>query len=361
MLPTDGAVLIVGGYGVVGKQVCEFLRARHPALPLLIAGRNPTKAETLAENLGNAQVARVNVEHPGTLAGFDGRLRGVVAVVNDPQDYLLIDAVRAGLPFVDITRWTARLRHSLQLVSDEVLSAPVMFASSWMAGVAAITAVAAARKLERVDSVDINILYSMKDKAGPNSVEYMDRLSIPYNVMINGREQSVYPLTDPRKVTFPSGHRAKVYRFDTPDQITLPRITGAKTVAARMAFDSSFATKSLVALVRSGIWKMLAGDSFTGLRRSLLYNPGEGGSHEIVVELEGVDENGNSKLVRAMIVDPNGQTHLTALGATMNVERLLGLDGAAAPPPRVLFPDSGPNWESVSQLLRDSGVFVNIE
>lgn len=360
-LQSENAVLIAGGYGVVGSQIARFVRERHPDLPIIIGGRNPDKAESLARDLTNTETVGFDIEKPDPLARFEGKLRAVLAAVNDPHDHLLINAVRAGIPFVDITRWTERVQRAITVASGESPCAPVMFASSWMAGVAAVATVAAARKFERVDSVDIGILYSMKDKAGPNSVEYMDRLAVPYDVMTNGREQSVYPLTDPRRVIFPGGHQATVYRFDTPDQITLPKITGAKTVAARMAFDSSFATKSLVILVRSGIWKLLARDSFTGLRRALLYNPGEGGPHEIVIELSGSEKNGDPRSVRATIVDPDGQTHLTALGATMHLERVLGLDGAAPPPAGILFPETKPHLESGLQLLRDFGVAVTID
>lgn len=97
--------------------------------------------------------------------------------------------------------------------------------------------------------------------------------------MINGREQTVYPVTDPRTVIFPGGYRTKVYRFDSPEQLTLPEITGAKTVASRIGFDSAFTTMSLVAAVRLGIWKLIASDRFTSFRRSLLHHPGEGGNH----------------------------------------------------------------------------------
>ena len=47
-LQSENAVLIAGGYGVVGSQIARFVRKRHPDLPLIIGGRNPDKAESLA-------------------------------------------------------------------------------------------------------------------------------------------------------------------------------------------------------------------------------------------------------------------------------------------------------------------------
>ncbi len=271
-----------------------------------------------------------------------------------------MDAARAGIPYVDITRWTERLRSAASRVGTVTLQAPVMFASSWMAGVAAVVAVAASRPLKRVNSVDIAVLFSLKDKAGPNSAEYMDRLATPFEVMINGQPTQVRPYTDPRAVTFPGGYRGNAYRFDTPDQLTLPAATGAQTVAARIAFDDAMAANLLVFLTRSGIWKLISGERFTGLRRSLLYNPGAGASHELVIEAAGTDENGHSKSVRVAVRDPQGQTHLTALGAIIQLERVLGLDGAPSPAPGILYPDSAPQIESAFQLLRDFGATTEV-
>ncbi|MDI6794627.1 MAG: saccharopine dehydrogenase [bacterium] len=353
---SNNAVLIAGGYGVVGQQVAEFIRQRHPDLPLIITGRNPSMAEPMVHRLTNAETAQLNVEQPNPLNGI--KPRAILATVNDPLNYLLVDAVRGGIPYVDITRWTERLKVAVSLLSGEALLAPVMLSSAWMAGVAAIVAVAVSHQLRDIGRIDISILYSLKDKAGPNSAEYMDRLVTPFEVMLNGERKQIYPYTDPRKIMFPGGYSARAYRFDTPDQLTLPTTTGAKTVSARIAFDDAMATNLIVFLTRSGIWKLISGKRFTSLRRSLLYNPGKSASHEIVIEAAGIDGKGNQKIVRATISDPQGQTHLTALGALIQLERTLGLDGAPPPAPGIVYPDTAPHLDSALQVLRNFGVTV---
>lgn len=355
---TNDAVLIAGGYGVVGQQAAELIRRRHPGLSLIIAGRNPSKAGALARKLTNADIAMLDVEQPDPLKGI--KPGAILSVVNDPFDYLLMDAVRGGIPYLDITRWTERLKVAVARVSAESFRAPVMLSSAWMAGVAAVVAVALSHQLRGVDRIDISILYSLQDKAGPNSAEYMDRLATPFEVILNGERQQVHPYTDPRKITFPGGYSTKAYRFDTPDQLTLPATTGAQTVAARIAFDDAMVTSLLVLLSRSGIWRLISGDRFTSLRRSLLYNPGNGASHEIVIEASGVDENGSPKKACATIVDPKGQTHLTALGALVQLERLLGLDGAPPPRPGIVYPDTAPQIGSALQVLHDFGAAVTM-
>ncbi len=80
---------------------------------------------------------------------------------------------------------------------------------------------------------------------------------------------------------------------------------------------------------------LISGDRFKSLRQSLLYNPGSGASHEIHIAVAGNDINGSPKTTTTTIVDPQGQTHLTALGALIQLERLLGLDEAAPPAPGI--------------------------
>ncbi len=351
------AVLIAGGYGVVGRQVAALIRQRHPQLSLVIAGRSLEKADALARELGHAQGFRLDVDRPDPLQGV--RFRAVVAAVNDPEDYLLWDAVQHSIPYMDITRWPERLRASAAGLVGKPLKAPVLFASGWMGGVASIATVAIARTLLNVERIDISVLFSMQDKSGPNSVEYMDRLATPFATMIDGQLIQVKPFTDPRTVTFPRGYTTPVYRFDTPDQLTLPQTTGARTVATRIAFDDGLATGLLRFLIRSGLWTLISGDRFTGLRRSLLHNPGSGASHEIQIAVAGRDLHGTEVVKTVMIVDPQGQTHLTALGALIQLERLLGLDGATSSKAGVTYPDTNPQVEHALHLLDSFGVTVS--
>ncbi|NEQ47178.1 MAG: saccharopine dehydrogenase [Leptolyngbya sp. SIOISBB] len=358
-MTTQNGILIAGGYGVVGRQVATLIRQRHPDLQLIIAGRNLEKAAALATELGNANGMQLDVEQPNPLRGQHPS--AILAVVNDPYNYLLMDAVQRGIPYLDVTRWPERLRASVAELASKSLSAPVLFSSGWMGGIAAVMAVAVAKTLQQPETIDISVLFSVKDKSGPNSVEYMDRLATPFETMIEGQAQRVFPYTDPLTVTFPGGYTTPVYRFDTPDQLTLPQTTGAKTVAARIAFDDAFSTNLLRFLTRSGIWQLISGDRFTPLRRSLLYNPGSGASHEIHIAVSGHDDHGTFKTVNATIADPQGQTHLTALGALIQLERLLGLDGAVPPAPGVAYPDTAPQIEPALQILAQFGVKVSSE
>ncbi len=232
-----------------------------------------------------------------------------------------------------------------------------------MAGVAALFAKIGAMSFEKVDQIDINVLFSLSDKAGPNSTEYIDRLTIPFDIIENYRPRSVSPLTDPLPVRFPNGYKIKCYRLDTPDHITVPVSTEAASVNFRIAFDHKFVTYSLRLLVMLGIWKLISGERFTKLRQRLLYSPGNGGDHQIVIHYHGTDKNQRKKQVQKTITDPLGQTHLTALGAVFQAEHVLEQTKSNGLSPRIYYPEDVfqfiPHPSTVLQFFQEHGVVIS--
>jgi hypothetical protein len=347
----NGSVLIVGGYGVVGEQIAEILRTRHADLPITIAGRTPKRGEALAHRLGATCVA-LDVDDPEPLRG--SLPAAVIAAVNDPNDHLLMASIQAGIPYLDITRWTSLQRRAALRAAAARPTAPVLLSSAWMAGVAPLVACHLATQLDTVDEVAISILYALSDRAGLDSIEYVDRMTVPFETTVNGDLITTRPLTSGRTVEFPEGRRARVYRLDTPEQTTLPLFTGAKTVSTRIGYDAPSATIGLQALRLTGALRLLAHPKLTAMRRSLLHSDGEGGTAQLVIEVTG-----GGSAVRATVSDPRGQSHLTAVGATIGLERLLGLDGATPEPAGVRFPEQHPDPSHAITTMRDHKISID--
>ena len=343
------SILIVGATGIVGQQLCKLIRLRHPDLPLLLGCRNKADAELLASELGNAEAMQLDVLKPQPLAGRQPK--AVLALVNDPHNYLLLDALQSGCAYLDITRWTARLQEARKLAASIDLKGPVLFASGWMAGLASILATSASRSLATVERIDLQVLYALKDRSGPNSVEYMTRISTPFDALEEGRLLRFRPYSDPRPARFPGGLRKRCYRFDSPDLVTLTETTGARSVSTRIAFDDHLSMPLLIGLGRSGIWELLS----DGWRKSLLHNPGPGAAHEFVLLIEGLDSQGDHQSLRVEVQDPLGQTHLTAVGTLLQMEHLLAEPSAV----EYLNPQYSGAMEQLAERLGEHDVRVN--
>lgn len=356
-------VLIIGGYGVVGTQIATLLAQRHPGITLTLAGRSLQAAQAAASQIPGAQGVRADIHSPTPLGHLQHEPDLIVAAVNDDHDHLLVEAVRRGIPLIDITRWTERMQHGasrlLALPGQPTVTSPIVFASSWMAGIAATLAHDAAKKLSKVERIDIDILYALKDRAGPNSIAYMDRLATPFRVMEDGQAAWARPMSDARDVHFTDGPRARAARFDAPDQFTLPMLTGARTVATRIAFDDPWASWALRMAVRSGLWRCMSGARFAKLRHALLHNPGDGAPHRIEIGVEGEDGAGEPMHTAIAITASQGQTYLTAVGALIQIERVLGLSGHQPAPKGFQVAEASTDGELARRTLMEMGVRVN--
>ena len=113
------AVLIIGGYGIVGKQMATILRQRHPQIPLINTGRDIKKAKYFVDSLGYAQGIAMDVTKINQISSLHIKLAAIVTATNDPNNYILLDTIRNHPPYIDVTRWTARLKESIFRISGK--------------------------------------------------------------------------------------------------------------------------------------------------------------------------------------------------------------------------------------------------
>lgn len=352
-------LLIVGGYGIVGEQIVEIMARENGAVELWIAGRSIDKATELAQRFPGARAFLINIDDHDPLLSLTDLPDIVLGVANDAHDNLLRSSVERGIAYVDINRWTERMIASINRLKAVAVTAPVVLASAWMAGVVATVAAHATSSFTKVQAIEFDVLFALKDKAGPNSIEYADRLRIPFTVSINGKKVQKLPFTDPRSVTFHDGRTFESLRFDTPDQMTLPQTLGVPTVAGRVTYDDPKTMGFMRLMIKSGIWTLLSLPMFTGVRRKLLFNPGQGDQHEVHIDIIGSKPNQSNAHDVVTVRDPLGQTHMTAAGAVLQVERILGLHGLTPPENAVVFPESLTDTALAIERLRKMGLSLS--
>jgi saccharopine dehydrogenase-like NADP-dependent oxidoreductase len=102
-MTTAQGILVVGGYGVVGRRIARDLAPDYPDA-VVIAGRHVDRAGLLALELGHGARARaVDVTQPRSVEeAFDG-IATVVSCIDQPEPFLLHNAVERGLGYTDIT------------------------------------------------------------------------------------------------------------------------------------------------------------------------------------------------------------------------------------------------------------------
>ena len=131
----------------------------------MITGRDFNKAKEFAETLGYAEAMAIDITKVNQLSELYDKLAAVITATNDPKNYMLLDAIRSHIPYIDVTRWTARLKQAIVRICSEKITQPTILSSAWMAGTAALLAKKGAEKLSIIDTIDI--LFALNDKAGP--------------------------------------------------------------------------------------------------------------------------------------------------------------------------------------------------
>jgi hypothetical protein len=347
-----GPLLIAGGYGVVGSQAARLLRERHPDLPLVLAGRNPQRARRLADQLG-AHTAAIDVRAGSPLGSLASLPAAVLATVSDPADRLLVDAMRRGIPIADINRGGhAAVLDAAVRAARERPAAPVLLAGSWLSGLTALVAAAAAAEVHPAERIEVTVLVSSNDRVGPDAWGFGKRLAWPYHPMADGRRHTVHPLTGVRRVRCADGRERPAARIATLEQITLPITLDVPTVETRLASHDPPVLWGLVALKRAGVLNGLERWGAGRVREALLNRSGPGDFAGLTVTASSANR---SATIEAL--DVKGQGHLNAVGATLAAERVLGLAGHALAP-GISFSEQSARPDADLDALRQAGVVV---
>lgn len=352
-------ILLAGGYGVVGAQAARLIRKHHPETELLIGGRRAAEADKLAKEIGKAQGVALDATAPQPLAAIEA-IDAVGVFVHETDDRLLRDALTRGIAYMDMTRgWDATAR-GLATAALFDLRAPALFTSHWMAGGPAIVAHALTQGLDSVARIDIAILYYTGDRMGPDSASAGTGMSQEFVARVGSDWRRVGPLSDERRVRFPSGAVRTVYRMNMNDVVTPALAAGAAEVGVRLGLDKGNALGTMRRLIRLGLWGPLM--KLPGMSAIAATKPGPGAAHEIVIEVEGT-AGGRKAARRATIVDPQGQAHLTAVGALYALERVAGL-GQAALRPGAALPESdftAAGFARLEALYAAEGIELTLE
>lgn len=290
-------VLIGGGYGLVGSWAARLLRAAGHDLELVLGGRQPEAGDALARELGAATV-RLDTEDTASVSAAVAGADLVISILQDPNDHLQMAALRAGASWLGIVR-KADTVGPTAVAAAVLAQRGALVMGHWQAGVTTFAALDAARAFARVDRIAIGALFDPADPIGPMTAHDQGGFFSRALARREGAWLWTAQGEAPRTVERDGGPPFQAQPMGVLDVPGLAAATGASDVRFDIGLGASRGT--------------LAGGA---------------ASHEIHIDLAGEGPDGRPLAVRAEVSDPQGQAHLTALGALIGAERLLGLDGA---------------------------------
>ncbi|WP_437723549.1 saccharopine dehydrogenase family protein [Sorangium sp. So ce861] len=312
---TTGSILVVGGYGEVGRRLAVQLEATQSGR-VVVAGRHPERA-------GGVRARRIDADDAASIERALEGVGVVVACVRQREPQLLRAAVRRGIAYTSIAPpWMPWPEIEPLREQARRTGARVVLAAGLEPGITSVLVRAAADRLGQVDAIETALLLGLGDAYGADSMAFiLEEVGQPYSIVIDGQVQTVNAFERSQRVAFPApvGLR-RAYTMPFTDQRYYSATLGAKTAVARIALDPPWLASVLSALLA------------VGLRRLLLRGGARGAVHGLVEKLRGrysdrdhfalvVDVRGGGRMIRSTLVGRQ-QAEATATGASAVTEAL---------------------------------------
>lgn len=319
----DQGVLIVGGYGNVGRRIARLLADRLGER-LFISGRHASRAARFAKTLGGGVRSRtINLELPDTYAPA---LADVVLVIMclDTEDLKFAHAcIAEGVHYVDITA-SHEVIERLGFMNDLACAHSSTIVTS--VGLApGLTNLLAKHSAQATDArrLDIHVLFGLGDRHGKAALEWMvDRLHRPFEISTMQGTRVVRAFEERSHAQFPPpfGERT-TYGFDFSDQHTLPETLAVPSVSTWTTYDKAWVARLLSRLAIMGV---LRWTRYRFVRHCwvLILGALRCGSDRFAVSVEATDAANERHKIR-LTASGTQEAHATAVVAAETAMRVL--------------------------------------
>ena len=258
-------VLVLGGYGNFGTRICKAL-AGHPQIHLLIAGRNASKAQALADTVGHhTQGVALDHEAPDLAQQLRALDVGLVIHTAGPfqaQAYGVAQAAaQAGCHYID-------LADGRRFVCDFPAAMHGAFSSAGRTAVTGASTVPALSSAvvdalcsgwRSIDTIDICIAPAQRAPRGEATLAaVLSYCGVPIPVWENGRWQTRLGWADPTPVSFQRLRPRRGAVCDIPDLELFPsHYQVTQRVSFRAALEVGLAQSAFSVLARLRQWGWL--------------------------------------------------------------------------------------------------------
>ncbi|MFW5435745.1 saccharopine dehydrogenase family protein [Paenibacillus apiarius] len=252
-------IVVVGGYGHVGKMICKELGDLHPG-KVYAAGRNFERAEQFCQSTsGKVKPLQLNAQgaaDPNLLA----RAKLVMMCLDQTDTAFVSSCFHSGTHYIDVSANRSFLEQVEHRRKEAAANGATAILSVGLApGLTNLMALQAQRLMDETKSIDISIMLGMGDQHGQAAIEWtVDNLNTSFEVIEDGCPITVAGFTDGKQIDFGAEWgRRTAYRFNFSDQQTLPRTLGVPTVSTRLCFDSAAVTALLAGARAANMFRLL--------------------------------------------------------------------------------------------------------
>ena len=260
----DRDILIVGGYGVVGRRIASELGPDYPDR-VIVAGHSRARADEAATAIGHGVRGRsIDITVPSSLAASLDGVAVVISCIDQPGRTLLWGAIARGLRCTDITPHLTELGRGAEYeridAAARASGARLVLGTGIVPGISSVMVRALADALGGADEIETALLLNAADVSGPASFDYfLQELAMSFDIHVGGEDRPARAFSAPRLVEYPPPVGAQpAYLFPFSDQVLYPRTMGVRTAVTRLAIEPAWLARVLSMVAQSGASHLLA-------------------------------------------------------------------------------------------------------
>ncbi|WP_437828736.1 hypothetical protein [Sorangium sp. So ce1153] len=310
---TMSPVLLIGGSGHVGARAAKALRRLQPDLPIAIAGRDARKASAVAAEVGGPTTATsVDIDRDDLGLDRGASFSALVVLVKDGASNAMKRAQADGVPYVAFSDFVSEIGPVVAHYIARPTRAPILMLGHALGGTATLAALHLAQELRRVDTIAIGCVIDADDHGGPAAQADFERnqqIAQAALLLEGGKWTWARGDASTRRIVDAEGVEVVGQALPLLDVVSLAAATDARSI--RVDIAARDATKR-----------------------------GAGQVTDLVIEVSGQRHDGSSARLRYDIIDADSHGRLSAYGAAITTERLLGLTGGPPVGPGLYHPES---------------------
>lgn len=348
-----GKILVIGGYGHVGHTISITLADQFPG-QVIAAGRNFSRAEEFSRTT-DGKVLPLELDIFSPHSSLDAALEGVIQVImclDQPDTRIVEQIIQRGISYLDITA-SGDFLTSMEKLNPLAKSAGStgVISVGLAPGLTNLLAAHAATRMDEVTCLDIYILLGMGDAHGDAAIQWtLGNILTEFTVWENGQQTIVQSFGDGHKTDFPGIGKRTAYRFNFPDQRSLPKTQGIASVSTRLGFDLETVTNTFAFLKQTGFLRVLRYEKTSRLVMQALKTL-RFGSDQFVLKVDALGKQAGDAVRFCAAVCGAGEAHQTGLVAAQ-IAKYLYLNPH---PPGIFHVDQLFKLESVIEPMIANG------
>ncbi|MEZ4848203.1 MAG: saccharopine dehydrogenase NADP-binding domain-containing protein [Bacteroidia bacterium] len=237
-------ILIVGGYGNVGKHISNILAERFPG-KIIVSGRSLDKAKKFVESSKESMIpTEFDINSPDQYVKVLKNVKVVISAIEVPENTSFVRAcLSRGIHYTEIATSFETMNRLLPLnqlaKSNHVSLIP---GTGLMPGLSNLMGFYLANQLNYVMDVNIYVMLGLGDEHGTDAIRWMlESSDKSFKVIENNKPKWVKALQESRRTRILSEKRQRqFFRFGFADQFILLLTTDTSGASSWVGFDSRF-------------------------------------------------------------------------------------------------------------------------